>query len=82
MDHSAVETTRIVRELKRLLKARGVTYADLGRRIGLSEASVKRIFSRRTMTLGRLERICGAIDATVFEVVNLAGGRGFRPPIR
>jgi hypothetical protein len=48
-----------------MLKARGITCADLGRRIGMSEPSV-----------GRLERVCRAIDATVLDVARLAGGNG------
>ena len=68
-----VETARIVRELKRILKARGITYAELGRRIDLSEPAVKRMFSRCSFTLSRLERICGAVDTTLLEVIRLAG---------
>lgn len=44
--------------LKRELKARGVKYADLARELRLSEASVKRMFSRRDFTLKRLDDIC------------------------
>jgi transcriptional regulator with XRE-family HTH domain len=71
---TCVETARIVRELKRILKARGVTYAELGRRIGLSEPSVKRVFAQSSLTLMRLERICKAIDTSVLDVVRLGGG--------
>jgi DNA-binding Xre family transcriptional regulator len=70
----SIETARIVQELKHMLKARGITYAELARRIGLSEPSVKRMFSHASMTLGRLERICTAMDASVLDVVRLAGG--------
>lgn len=44
--------------LKRELKARGVKYADLARQLQLSEASVKRMFSRHDFTLRRLDDIC------------------------
>ncbi len=73
MDESTLETARIVRELKRMLKARGITYAELGRRIGLSEPSVKRVFSRSSLTLQRLEAICKAAGASVLDVIKLAG---------
>jgi transcriptional regulator with XRE-family HTH domain len=79
-DAPCVETGSIVRELKRVLKARGVTYADLGRRIGLSEPSVKRIFSRSSLTLLRMERICKAIDTSVLDVIRLAGGETSATP--
>ena len=45
----------LISTLKRVLKTRGVTYADLAERIALSEASVKRLFSQGTFTLERLE---------------------------
>lgn len=51
-------TAALVDVLKRELKARGVKYADLARHLRLSEASVKRMFSRRDFTLKRLDEIC------------------------
>jgi transcriptional regulator with XRE-family HTH domain len=48
----------MVDALKRELKARGVTYAQVARKLGLSEASVKRMFSRHSFTLKRLDQIC------------------------
>jgi transcriptional regulator with XRE-family HTH domain len=76
MNTATLETAQIVRELKHMLKARGITYADLAGRIGLSEPSVKRILSRGSLSLTRLERICRAMDATVLDLVRLAGGGG------
>ncbi|HEV7803165.1 MAG TPA: helix-turn-helix domain-containing protein [Burkholderiales bacterium] len=51
-------TAALVEVLKRELKSRGVKYADLAHRLQLSEASVKRMFSRCDFTLKRLEEIC------------------------
>lgn len=48
----------LVDTLKHELKARGLTYAAVARRLGMSEASVKRMFARREFTLSRLDRIC------------------------
>jgi len=48
----------LVDVLKRELKTRGVTYAQVARKLGLSEASVKRMFSRREFTLKRLDQVC------------------------
>ena len=50
--------SRLVDALKRMLKGRAVTYAMVAVGLGLSEASVKRMFSRRDFTLQRLEDIC------------------------
>lgn len=51
-------TAALVEVLKRELRARGITYANLARQLQLSEASVKRMFSRRDFTLKRLDEIC------------------------
>lgn len=48
----------LVDVLKRELKARDITYARVARELDLSEASVKRMFSRRNFTLQRLDAIC------------------------
>ncbi len=63
------ETNRIILALKRGLRARGITYAVLARRIGLSEPSVKRILSRGSLSLPRLERICEAAGMSMEELV-------------
>jgi transcriptional regulator with XRE-family HTH domain len=51
-------TAALVEVLKRELKARRITYASLASQLRLSEASVKRMFSRRDFTLKRLDEIC------------------------
>jgi transcriptional regulator with XRE-family HTH domain len=51
-------TAALVDSLKRELRARNLTYAAVARRLGMSEASVKRMFSRKEFTLTRLDSIC------------------------
>lgn len=48
----------VVDVLKRELRARGITYARVARELRISEASVKRMFSRKHMTLTRLDDLC------------------------
>lgn len=62
------ETRQLVEALKRSLKARGLSYALVARRINLSEASVKRIFARQSFTLRRLEQVCAAAGVSVAEL--------------
>src|SRR6476469_3791249 len=52
------QTAALIDALKRVLRAKGVTYAKLAKGLKLSEASVKRIFADRSFTLERLDRIC------------------------
>jgi DNA-binding Xre family transcriptional regulator len=68
------ETKNLLETLKRCLRARGVTYHKLGRSLGLSESSVKRLFSDESFTLVRLERVCAALDMSVADLVRMAAG--------
>lgn len=51
-------TGALVDRLKQELRARNITYATVARRLGMSEASVKRMFSHKEFTLSRLDAIC------------------------
>ncbi|MFI4887369.1 MAG: helix-turn-helix domain-containing protein [Burkholderiales bacterium] len=70
------DTARLLDTLKKLLKAQGLTYAEVAPRVGLSEASVKRLFSARTFTLARLDAFCRLLDIDFFDLAKLARGRG------
>ena len=63
------DTTRIIVALKRALRSRGITYAMLAKRISLSEPSVKRVLSRGSLSLPRLERICEAAGIALEELI-------------
>jgi transcriptional regulator with XRE-family HTH domain len=54
------QAVQLVDQLKRELKSRGITYAQLAKLIGMSEASVKRMFAQRIMTLDRVDEILAA----------------------
>ncbi|HEX8739135.1 MAG TPA: helix-turn-helix transcriptional regulator [Casimicrobiaceae bacterium] len=69
------DTQQMIDTLKRLLKTQGLTYAAVASRLGLSEASVKRLFSERTFTLKRLDEFCAVLEIDVFELARLARGR-------
>lgn len=62
------DAARIVDELKALARERGLTYRALGERLALSEPTVKRLFSRRRLSLERLEQLCRALGVTIAEV--------------
>jgi hypothetical protein len=63
------ESNRIIIALKRALRARGITYAMLAKRISLSEPSVKRVLSRGSLSLPRLDRICEAAGIQMEELL-------------
>lgn len=66
------QSRQLVAALKRVLKAQGITYARVASHLGLSEASVKRLFSRGNFTLHRLEAICQMLDMEISDLALLA----------
>ncbi len=63
--------TLLIETLKQSLKSHGKTYADVADYLGLSEASVKRLFSEQSFTLQRLEDICHMLDFEISDLVQL-----------
>jgi len=61
----------LIDTLKRALKAHGLTYADVATSICLSEASVKRMFSKHNFTLERMDTICQMMDMDMADLVRM-----------
>ncbi len=72
-------TREIVETLKRILKARGMTYAELARALRVSTPTVKRSFSQRSFTLERLEEILRVLEVDFYELARLSHGRRSGP---
>ncbi|WP_367607428.1 helix-turn-helix domain-containing protein [Legionella sp. W05-934-2] len=62
------ETNELFVLLKKLLRQQGLTYRKLADGLGLSEASVKRIFSQKDINLSRLEEICQLMKISLSDV--------------
>jgi len=65
------QTRELVKTLKTALKARGKTYADVAVVLGLTEASVKRLFSQQSFSLSRLDQVCHLLDMEITDLVQL-----------
>jgi len=63
---------QFLNSLKRSLKAKNILYRDLAKALNLSESSVKRILSNKSLSLERLEEICRVTDISFSEVVRSA----------
>ena len=61
----------LIDTLKKALKASDLTYADVARHLGLSHASVKRMFSHGHFTLQRLEAVCDLMQLDFTDLVHL-----------
>jgi hypothetical protein len=66
------EIAHVIATVKRQLKAQGRTYQDVGRFLGLSEASVKRLFSSERFTIERLAKIGEMLGFTLAELLQTA----------
>lgn len=56
-----MKSAALVEEVKKELKKRNITYSDLGKHVGLSEAAIKRAFALKNFSLRRLDEICDVI---------------------
>jgi len=66
------QTSQMLLSLKRCLKIRGITYRGVAEELGLSEPSVKRLFSEESFSLQRLERVCRMLDMSLFDLARMA----------
>jgi transcriptional regulator with XRE-family HTH domain len=65
------QTRELIKTLKTALKAQGKTYADVAVELGLTEASVKRLFSKQSFSLSRLDQVCHLLDMEITDLVQL-----------
>ncbi len=65
------QTSQLLDALKKCLRAKGLAYRDVARELGISEASVKRIFSQETFSLDRLEAVCRILDMSIYDLARM-----------
>ena len=65
------QTREIIKTLKKALKAQGKTYAHVAIELGLTEASVKRLFSQQSFSLKRMDQVCQMLDMEITDLVQL-----------
>ena len=64
------QTTSIVQALKQTLKIHGKRYSDVAKALGLSEASVKRLFAEEQFSLKRLDQICNYLGIEITDILS------------
>lgn len=65
----------LIDALKRELRMRRITYARVAKHLGLSETSVKRMFSREDLSLSRIDRICDLAGIEFSDLARLLAAR-------
>ena len=63
------QSNLLLSSLKVLLKSNGITYNNIAVSLGLSEASIKRLFSEKNFSLQRLDHICQLMDLEISDLV-------------
>ncbi len=65
------QTSQLINTLKRTLKQHGKTYQHVAQHLALSEASIKRMFSDKSISLQRLDEICEMLNIELSDLVQL-----------
>ncbi len=65
-------TQAVTRALKAMLRKSGITYAEAAKALGLSEASIKRLFSEQSFTLQRIEALAQLAGAELTDLIRLS----------
>ncbi|MDQ7048388.1 MAG: helix-turn-helix transcriptional regulator [Enterobacterales bacterium] len=66
------QTQLVLNTLKHCLKEKNLTYVDVAKALSLSEASIKRIFSEKNISLHRLDIICQLLGMELTDLMRRA----------
>ena len=58
--------------IKQVLKSKGITYAELASKMGLSEQSIKQTINRSSVSASTLQRIADAIEVPAWTLIDNA----------
>jgi len=64
------QTKLIVETLKQELRKQGITYRRVAQTLGLSEASVKRLFAENSFTLERIGQVCELLHLEISDLIH------------
>ena len=59
----------LIQAIKQSLKSQNITYAAVAKHLGLSEASVKRMFAQEQITLDRIDAICELLGIEISDLL-------------
>ncbi len=65
------QTAALINTLKKTLKSHRLTYAEVARRLNMSEANIKRMFASKRFSLNRLEDICQLMQLDLSDLFQL-----------
>lgn len=72
MSSAKSEYRQIAAALQRVIKGRKITYEELGKRLGISSRTVKRIIKGDDYSISKLAEVCDCIGIRFFDLMQLA----------
>jgi transcriptional regulator with XRE-family HTH domain len=69
------QSNLLLKALKRTLKHKGITYSVLAKKTNQSEANIKRIFSKESISVSQLETLCNVAEIELFELIKISKPR-------
>lgn len=72
MSTSQQDIQALLQALKKTIRARGFTYADLAKRMSVSEVTVKRLFSSDNVSMKHLLSACDVLNVSLLEIAAIA----------
>lgn len=64
------QTKHIIQTLKQELRKQGINYKEVAQKLGLSEASVKRLFAEESFTLKRISQVCEMMNFEISDLIH------------
>ncbi len=58
----------LIGKIRKRMKERGITYKDMAKRLGISEPSLKRSFSKTLFTIERIDEMCAVLNLSLEEL--------------
>jgi len=70
-------STLVVQAIRAALRARGMTYRELAKALGVSEPTIKRNLGRGDFSLSRLDRICEVLEISLPNLLDSAAASSY-----
>jgi DNA-binding Xre family transcriptional regulator len=66
------QMNQLLEQLKKVIKTQKLTYKDIGQKLDLSESTIKRTFTKGSMSLERLEIICEMVSVELSDLIEMS----------
>lgn len=67
------QSTKLISTFKKIIKAKGITYIMLAKKLGVSEPTIKRsLTDADTLSLKRLDSLCSAAGTSLSELIRIS----------